>query len=103
MEDVAKNVMFNLHPNYKLIHQKIYVCITNLPVYDQIRNIRQIHLNTMIRIGGVVTRRTGVFPQLQQESGSTIASQADYQDFGRVQLEVYDAASFGWVYWTLKD
>nr|XP_011465343.1 PREDICTED: uncharacterized protein LOC101299869 isoform X3 [Fragaria vesca subsp. vesca] len=38
-----------------------------------------------------------------KESGSTIASQADYQDFGRVQLEVYDAASFGWVYWTLKD
>lgn len=40
MEDVAKNVVFNLHPNYKLIHQKIYVRITNLPVYDQIRNIR---------------------------------------------------------------
>ncbi|EXB86765.1 DNA replication licensing factor mcm2 [Morus notabilis] len=66
MEDVAKNVVFNLHPNYKNIHQKIYVRITNLPVYDQIRNIRQIHLNTMIRIGGVVTRRSGVFPQLQQ-------------------------------------
>ncbi|PIA40645.1 hypothetical protein AQUCO_02400011v1 [Aquilegia coerulea] len=66
MEEVAKNVVFNLHPNYKEIHQKIYVRITNLPVYDQIRNIRQIHLNTMIRIGGVVTRRTGVFPQLQQ-------------------------------------
>ena len=28
--------------------------------------VRQIHLNTMIRIGGVVTRRSGVFPQLQQ-------------------------------------
>lgn len=27
---------------------------------------RQVHLNTMIRIGGVVTRRSGVFPQLQQ-------------------------------------
>ncbi|CAB4263881.1 unnamed protein product [Prunus armeniaca] len=66
MEDVAKNVVFSLHPNYKRIHQKIYVRITNLPVYDQIRNIRQIHLNTMIRIGGVVTRRSGVFPQLQQ-------------------------------------
>ncbi|RVW26399.1 DNA replication licensing factor MCM2 [Vitis vinifera] len=66
MEDVAKNVVFDLHPNYKNIHQKIYVRITNLPVYDQIRNIRQIHLNTMIRIGGVVTRRSGVFPQLQQ-------------------------------------
>ncbi|KHN03280.1 DNA replication licensing factor mcm2 [Glycine soja] len=66
MEDVTKNVVFELHPNYRNIHQKIYVRITNLPVYDQIRNIRQIHLNTMIRIGGVVTRRSGVFPQLQQ-------------------------------------
>ncbi|XP_011004331.1 PREDICTED: LOW QUALITY PROTEIN: DNA replication licensing factor MCM2-like [Populus euphratica] len=28
--------------------------------------LRQIHLNTMIRVGGVVTRRSGVFPQLQQ-------------------------------------
>ncbi|EOX94159.1 Minichromosome maintenance family protein isoform 1 [Theobroma cacao] len=66
MEDVAQRVVFDLHPNYKNIHQKIYVRITNLPVYDQIRNIRQIHLNTMVRIGGVVTRRSGVFPQLQQ-------------------------------------
>ncbi|MQL74419.1 hypothetical protein Taro_006803 [Colocasia esculenta] len=66
MEEVAQNVVFDFHKNYKNIHQKIYVRITNLPVYDQIRNIRQIHLNTMIRIGGVVTRRSGVFPQLQQ-------------------------------------
>ncbi|WOK91622.1 DNA replication licensing factor MCM2 [Canna indica] len=66
MEEVARNVVFDLHANYKNIHQKIFVRITNLPVYDQIRNIRQIHLNTMIRIGGVVTRRSGVFPQLQQ-------------------------------------
>lgn len=66
MEEVAMKVVFDLHPNYKNIHQKIYVRITNLPVYDQIRNIRQIHLNTMIRVGGVVTRRSGVFPQLQQ-------------------------------------
>ncbi|KAL5575474.1 hypothetical protein UlMin_017173 [Ulmus minor] len=50
----------------KKFHQKIYVCMTNLPVFDEIRNIRQIHLNTMICIGGVVTRRSGVFPQLQQ-------------------------------------
>ncbi|GAB2292715.1 hypothetical protein Dimus_026952 [Dionaea muscipula] len=66
MEEVAQKVVFDFHPNYKNIHQKIYVRVTNLPVYDQIRNIRQIHLNTMIRIGGVVTRRSGVFPQLQQ-------------------------------------
>lgn len=26
---------------------------------------RQVHLNCLIRVGGVVTRRTGVFPQLK--------------------------------------
>eukprot|EP00249_Psilotum_nudum_P028835 c38786_g1_i1 orf=143-2887(+) len=66
LEEVALNVVLRLHPNYQKIHNKIYVRVTNLPVFDQIRNIRQVHLNTMIRIGGVVTRRSGVFPQLQQ-------------------------------------
>ncbi|KAK2970891.1 hypothetical protein RJ640_029693, partial [Escallonia rubra] len=33
----------------------------------------------------------------------TSASQTDYQDFGRSQLDVYNAASFGWAYWTLKN
>ncbi|KAH7566864.1 hypothetical protein JRO89_XS08G0246200 [Xanthoceras sorbifolium] len=33
----------------------------------------------------------------------TSGSQKDYQDFGRAQLEVYNAASFGWAYWTLKN
>lgn len=36
-----------------------------LPSFFSVR-CRQIHLNTIIRIGGVVTRRSGVFPQLQQ-------------------------------------
>ncbi|XP_027336917.1 probable glucan 1,3-beta-glucosidase A [Abrus precatorius] len=33
----------------------------------------------------------------------TSGSQKDYQDFGRAQLDVYNAASFGWSYWTLKN
>ncbi|KAL1289966.1 hypothetical protein HN51_058333 [Arachis hypogaea] len=33
----------------------------------------------------------------------TSGSQKDYQDFGRAQLEVYNAASFGWCYWTIKN
>ena len=40
--------------------------ITHLPIVDQIRDIRQAHLNCLIKISGVVTRRTGVFPQLQE-------------------------------------
>lgn len=33
----------------------------------------------------------------------TSGTQEDYQDFGSAQLEVYNAASFGWAYWTLKN
>ncbi|KAJ7295046.1 hypothetical protein O6H91_Y216100 [Diphasiastrum complanatum] len=66
MEEVALSTVLRYHPNYVKIHDRIHVRIANLPVFDQIRNIRQVHLNTMIRIGGVVTRRSGVFPQLQQ-------------------------------------
>lgn len=33
----------------------------------------------------------------------TSGTQKDYQDFGSAQLEVYNAASFGWAYWTLKN
>lgn len=30
-------------------------------------------------------------------------TRTDYQDFGRAQLDTYNAASFGWTYWTLKN
>ncbi|XP_057429246.1 probable glucan 1,3-beta-glucosidase A isoform X1 [Lotus japonicus] len=33
----------------------------------------------------------------------TSGSQKDYQDFGRAQLDVYNEASFGWCYWTIKN
>jgi DNA replication licensing factor MCM2 len=50
---------------YDAIHADVFVRITDLPIRDAIRDIRQSHLNALIKISGVVTRRTGVFPQLQ--------------------------------------
>ncbi|XP_024542558.1 DNA replication licensing factor MCM2 isoform X2 [Selaginella moellendorffii] len=66
MEEVLQNVVLKLYPNYGKIHERVHVRVTNLPVFDQIRDIRKTHLNCLIRIGGVVTRRSGVFPQLMQ-------------------------------------
>ncbi|KAM0012709.1 putative glucan 1,3-beta-glucosidase [Helianthus debilis subsp. tardiflorus] len=37
------------------------------------------------------------------EWNATNSTQLDYQDFGEAQLQVYDAASFGWAYWTLRN
>ncbi len=40
--------------------------ITDMPIVDRLREIRQLHLNTLVRTEGVVTRRTSVFPQLKK-------------------------------------
>lgn len=54
-----------MFPEYGRVHSGISVRVTNLPVSDKLRDLRQMHLNALVRVSGVVTRRTGVFPQLQ--------------------------------------
>eukprot|EP01147_Barroeca_monosierra_P002807 gene2807-5650_t len=61
----AKDVVLEHFPNYDRIKGDIHVRIGSLPVLDAIRDIRQTHLNALVKIQGVVTRRTGVFPQLK--------------------------------------
>ena len=64
--DKAAFEVVRLHyPNYELIHPEIHVRISDLPVHYTLRQLRQSHLNCLVRVSGVVTRRTGVFPQLQ--------------------------------------
>ena len=44
--------------------QEIHVRISDLPLVEEIRSLRQLHLNQLIRTSGVVTSSTGVLPQL---------------------------------------
>ena len=64
-DEVALTEVLKLYPSYSDIHPDVFVRIVDLPVEDAIRDIRQSHLNSLIRVSGVVTRRTGVFPQLK--------------------------------------
>eukprot|EP00898_Chlorokybus_atmophyticus_P007321 jgi/Chlat1/7590/Chrsp63S07075 len=66
LDEVALDVVLDQYPHYTSIHSEIHVRITDLPIQDSIRDIRHVHLDALIRVAGVVTRRTGVFPQLQQ-------------------------------------
>jgi len=40
--------------------------VKDLPVEDNLRDMRQCHLNALIKIRGVVTKRTTVFPELKK-------------------------------------
>ncbi|KAI1170998.1 MCM-domain-containing protein [Nemania sp. FL0916] len=61
---VAMDVVLLHYPDYERIHSDIHVRIFDLPVHYTLRQLRQSHLNCLVRVSGVVTRRTGVFPQL---------------------------------------
>ncbi|KAI9735771.1 MAG: MCM DNA helicase complex subunit [Claussenomyces sp. TS43310] len=64
-DEVAMEVTLLHYPDYERIHSEIHVRITDLPVHYTLRQLRQTHLNCLVRVSGVVTRRSGVFPQLK--------------------------------------
>lgn len=64
--DIVAMEATELHyPNYSQIHSEIHVRIAGFPSSLALRELRESSLNTMVRVAGVVTRRTGVFPQLK--------------------------------------
>lgn len=53
------------YSDYTRIHSEIHVRITEYNDLINLRDLRQSHLNNLIKLRGVVTRRTGIFPQLK--------------------------------------
>ncbi|KAI0768718.1 MCM-domain-containing protein [Trametes elegans] len=64
-DEVALGAILLYYPSYERIHSEVHVRITDLPLASSLRDLRRSHLNTLVRVTGVVTRRTGVFPQLK--------------------------------------
>ncbi|ADM11370.1 DNA replication licensing factor Mcm2 [Encephalitozoon intestinalis ATCC 50506] len=61
--DQALSEVVRMHfPNYHLIKPKVHARVVDLPVSDSIRSLRNSHLGKLVRVNGVVTRRSGVFP-----------------------------------------
>lgn len=64
-DDEATAYVAETFSNYHRVHSRIHVRLDNLSIVDKIRDLRQSHLNLLVKIDGVVTRRTGAFPQLK--------------------------------------
>jgi DNA replication licensing factor MCM2 len=65
-DDVAYGVTSLYSANLENLTTEINVRIVDFPSVQELRDLRQVHLNTLVRVRGVVTRRTGIFPQLSQ-------------------------------------
>lgn len=66
LNEVAVDIVTEVYPDYHKIHEKIYIRVGGLPVEDKLRDLRQVHLNALIKIRGVVTKRTAVFPEMKE-------------------------------------
>ena len=64
-DTVALEAVKLYYPDYERIHSEVHVRITELPSTATLRDLRQIHLDALVRVSGVVTRRSGIFPQLK--------------------------------------
>lgn len=62
LNQVAFDLVQEVYAEYHKIHKDIFIRVRDLPVEDKLRDLRQIHLNALIKIRGVVTKRTGVQP-----------------------------------------
>jgi DNA replicative helicase MCM subunit Mcm2 (Cdc46/Mcm family) len=55
---------FTFGPSLQIVPE-VHVRVVNLPISDRLRDLRQGDLNNLIKVSGVVTRRTSIFPMLQ--------------------------------------
>lgn len=63
-DKVAKEMVLTMFPSYDRVTTEIHVRISELPLIEELRTFRKLHLNQLVRTMGVVTATTGVLPQL---------------------------------------
>ena len=65
LNEAATRHTFRLFPSYHAIRDEIHVRISDVPIVDSLRDLRRSHLEGLVKVSGVITRRSGVFPQLR--------------------------------------
>lgn len=63
-DKVAKEMVLSVFPSYERVTTEIHARVSELPLVEEIRTFRKLHLNQLVRTLGVVTATTGVLPQL---------------------------------------
>ncbi len=65
LDEAATRHTLMLFPSYGAIKEDIHVRIADIPIMDSLRDLRRTHLDHLVKVHGVVTRRGEVYPKLQ--------------------------------------
>ncbi|KAL3845143.1 hypothetical protein ACJIZ3_002546 [Penstemon smallii] len=91
------NTVLDLH--YYNLFDTFFANMSSIDNIQYIYKSRQTQLQALNSANGPLV----FIGEWVNEWNVSSGSQTDYQDFGQAQLEVYNAASFGWAYWTIKN
>ncbi|KAL9189590.1 hypothetical protein ACHAXT_009265 [Thalassiosira profunda] len=64
LNDAATKHTLRLFPSYRTIRDEIHVRVSDVPILDSLRDLRRDHLDGLVKVSGVITRRGGVHPKL---------------------------------------
>lgn len=69
LNEGATRSVLSIYPRYRMAvlgqDEQIKIRISELPVLDSIRELRNIHLKALIKISGVITKRSAVYPKIK--------------------------------------
>ena len=65
LNEAATRKTLKMFQSYGAIQDEIHVRVSGLPIIDSLRGLRKEHLDRLVRVNGVVTRRSSVYPQLK--------------------------------------
>ena len=65
LNEAATRHVLRLFPSYHTIRDEIHVRVSDVPILDSLRDLRTSHLDGLVKVSGVITRRSGVSPQLK--------------------------------------
>lgn len=64
LNEALSVAVLGMFPKYLQIRPFLSLRLTNIPSRDQIRDLRNVHLNTLVSVCGIITRRSAVYPLL---------------------------------------
>jgi DNA replication licensing factor MCM2 len=98
LDEAAREVAGAEFEGFEEVAGQVRVRVANLPLQESIRDLRHFHLHQLVRVGGVVTRRSGVFPQLDAvkfDCGGCGAVLGPYFQRGDREVKVSECGACG--------
>lgn len=62
LNEALQSVVRSSFPRYSQIRPVLIFRLVNIPSYDKIRSLRNTHLNTLVKVQGIITKRSTVRP-----------------------------------------